>query len=132
MNKESKLCGKCRISKLCPEALQPEIVDEYGAIKPIPHSYTHPSDRFCRHIMCETDGEEAANEALNKNAFVTVRARLRPRALATSIQLAIFGSKDKPTHILQLRGISHRGRVFSRDQEHGTFYPTGQWLRRRR
>lgn len=131
MNKESVLCGKCRIRKTCPEALQPEIVDEHGAIRPIPHHYTHPSDRFCRHVMCETDGEEAANDALDKNTFISVRARLHSRAKVTPIQLAIFGSIDKPTHILQLRGVSSRGRVFSRDQQYGTFYPTGQWLRRR-
>ncbi|MBP9814511.1 hypothetical protein KBC80_04975 [Candidatus Woesebacteria bacterium] len=131
MNKESKLCGKCRIRKSCPDALQPEIVDEYGAIKPIPHHYTHPSDRFCRHVMCETDGEEAAETALQKKKFINVRARVFPKTPPITIQLAIFGSLDKPTHKLELRGISPRGRVFSRDQEHGTFYPTGQWLRRR-
>ncbi len=81
--------------------------------------------------MCERDGEEAAETALQKNTFIYVRARLKPwGAPSVSLQLAIFGSKDKPTHILQLRGITKTGKVYSRDQEHGTFYPTGQRLRR--
>ncbi len=122
MRTEASICHRCRNQKPCHINLKPEILNDSQEIRPIPDKYMHIVDLDCRHITCDFEGKGAAIDAQLRGDFITQTVANGNTTM--QIELAAFGTQDKPTKKLQLRGVSKIGQIFSK--QGNLYYPTGQ------